>query len=136
MVNLFNIRNVFMSYLLDRQYYIKLFLCSKCFFLKVILLCYLGEDTWLKLLEGHNKRKLLEEYKMSHGMIFTNQYLHLLYIFLLLTQIILIGGRLPPDSTIQVIGKLLFPCLYKKNTEYIKLGADLENKQRKESFRN
>jgi len=65
----------------------------------------LGEMGWLSVIEGYAKTKKIEEYKAAHG------------------------GRLPPDPILTKIGKILFPCMYRKKV-HIKVGASMEAKHR------
>lgn len=67
----------------------------------------LGESAWLKVIEGYNEQKKIEEYKASHG------------------------GRLPPDPPLKMLGKLFFPCMYRER-QHIKAGGEMETRQRSE----
>ena len=61
----------------------------------------LGETGWLGIIENYAKLAKIEEYKAAHG------------------------GKLPPDPFFTRIGKLLFPCMYRKRV-HIKVGAKME----------
>lgn len=65
----------------------------------------LGEATWLKVIEGYNEQRIIEEYKATHG------------------------GRLPPDPPLKMLGKMFFPCFYRERV-HVKLGADMEARHR------
>ncbi len=65
----------------------------------------LGEGGWLKVIENYQEGRRIEEYKATHG------------------------GRLPPDPPMRMVGKMLFPCLFREKV-HIKVGADMEARHR------
>lgn len=88
---------------LDRRYPLVLFPAFKM--QDMMQTSSLGETGWQRIIERYKRNQDIEEYKAAHG------------------------GKLPPDKFMTKMGKIFFPCMYRKK-QNIKVGAAMEAKHR------